>query len=292
MLNNFDWIRGCRSGAELIALLDYMTSAPDLFTDRREIGPPVYGAGGPCMRCWVYPRAIGTSRYYCEVCHNIVRKSKKMGNLSRLCMVVWGFLSRIPKTLVQDNGSFISQVRCFHPVDDHHFLMVLRSYNLKIWLSETLLYHGSSLKGLVILFPTIGLNPYLTMGDALCLAIQQDSKFPMDQFRVQFFSNPKQLNMTRKREDQGILTFEASDFLSLLEMATIFRAQLHPDEQNMVREATQLRDQAEKQFYWGRLMNLLSRDAKDLLTAWTCKHWSENRIELLYELINYVPFTP
>lgn len=51
-------------------------------------------------------------------------------------------------------------------------------------------------------------------------------------------------------------------------------------------------DQAEKQFYWGRLMNLLSREAKDMLTAWKFKQWSENRIELLYELINYVPFTP
>jgi len=215
-----------------------------------------------------------------------------MGSLSRVCMVVWGFLSQIPKTLKQNNGSNIPLIRSSHHIDNHRFLLVLRSYNLKKWLSETLLYHGSNLKGLLFLFPTIGLNPYLTMGDALCRAIQQDSKFPMDQLRIQFFSNPKQLNMTREREDRGMLTFEASVFLSLLEMASIFRAQLRPDEQNMVREAVELKDPTEKQFYWGRLMNLLSREAKDMLAAWKFRQWPENRVELLYELINYVSFTP
>ena len=207
-------------------------------------------------------------------------------------MVVWGFLSRIPKPLDQNKASLPLQIRCFHQLDDHRFLLVVKGYNLKKWLSEILLYHGSNLKGLLLLFPTTGETRSLSMGDALCRAISQDSRFPMDQLRVQFFSNPTQLNMTRRREEQGMLTFEASDFLSLLEMAAIFRAQLRPDEQNMVREAALLTDPAEKQFYWGRLMNLLNCKGKDMLIAWKFRQWPENKINLLYELVAYVPFTP
>ncbi|HIJ19459.1 MAG TPA: hypothetical protein HPP58_00275 [Deltaproteobacteria bacterium] len=292
MLSRFDWIRRCRNGAELIAVLDCMESKPDLFSDRREIGPPVYGAGGPCMRCWVYPRALQSSRFYCKTCHHIANIAGSMGNLSLQCMVVWGSLSRIPKLLDKNQGSPISRVRCFHQVDDHRFLLVLRNYTLKKWLSEILLYHGSNLKGLLFFLPAIGKNSSLSMGDALCRAIQMDSRFPMDQLRVQFFSALEQLKMPKRRENQGMLTFEASDFLSLLEMAAIFRSQLRPDEQNMVREVTHLKDQAEKQFYWGRLMNLLNQEAKDMLTAWKLKQWPETRIELIYELMNYVPFTP
>lgn len=292
MLNTFDWIRRCQTGAELIALMDCMTFEPDLFSHRERIGPPVFGIGGPCVRCWVYPRATDLSRYYCKICHRIVHRSRKLGNLSRLCMVVWGFLNRGLEPFGQNGMSNIPKIRCFHQVDNHRFLLVLKGYSLKNWLSEILLYHGSSLKGLLILFPTTGKGSKQTMGDALCRAISLDTRLPMDRLRVQFFSHPLQLNRFRSREEQGILTFEASDFLSLLEMAAIFRAKLRPDEQNMVREAVNLTDPAERRFFWGRLMNLLNREAKDMLTAWKFRQWPENRIKLLYELMNYAPFTP
>jgi len=205
-------------------------------------------------------------------------------------MVIWGFLNRIPKPLEQSKETRLPHIRCFHQVDDRHILLILRNYSLKKWLSDTLLHHGSNLKGLLFLFPAIGKDPKLSMGDALCRAIQQDAKFPMDQLRIQFFSNSAQLTIPKKREDKGMLTFEASDFLSLLEMAAIFRSLLRPEEQDMVREAGLLKDLSEKQFYWGRLMNLLNREARDMLTAWKFKQWPETRIRLLYELINYAPF--
>ncbi len=290
MLSTFDWIRRCRSGAELIALLDCLKSEPGLFPVEEEIGPPVYGMDGPCMRCWVYARAPETSRFYCKTCHRIVQAASMLGDFSHQCMVIWGFLNRIPKSLEQNKKTRIPHIRCFHQVDDRRILLILRNYSLKNWLSDTLLHHGSNLKGLLLLFPAVGKAPKLSMGDALCRAIQQDAKFPMDQLRIQFFSKPAQLTFPRKRQDQGMLTFEASDFLSLLEMAAIFRSLLRPEEQDMVREAGLLKDSAEKQFYWGRLMNLLNREARDMLTAWKFKQWPETRIRLLYELITYVSF--
>ena len=51
-----------------------------------------------------------------------------------------------------------------------------------------------------------------------------------------------------------------------------------------------LEDPAEKQFYWGRFLGYLHQEAKDMLTAWGIRHWPEHRVNLLYELIEYVVF--
>ncbi len=292
MLSSFDWLRRCKSGAELIATIDIMKSAPDLFYDKDEIGPPVYGIDGPCMRCWIYPRLPGSSDHYCKTCEELTSKAKRLGRLSRKCMIVWGFVNFLPNPIKRDEEIKKNHARCVYLLDDNHFMVIMRGYRLKDWLRDVFIYHGSELKGLMVLFPTIGKGGYLGMGDILCRAILQDSLFPMDRLRIQFFSEPAQLNAPNRREDQGLLTFEASEFLGMMETATIFRAQLRPNEQDMVREAVSLKDNREKHFYWGRLMGFLSQEAKDMLSAWKFQQWPENKIRLLYELIAYVPFTP
>ncbi|OQX64957.1 MAG: hypothetical protein B5M55_05085 [Desulfococcus sp. 4484_242] len=292
MLTTFDWLRCCESGAELIATTDLIKSAPDLFPVEEEIGPPVCGIDGPCMRCWIYPRLPESSDHYCKTCEAIISKAKGLGRISRDCMIVWGFVNFLPDPIKRDGEIKKIQARCLYLLDENHFMLIMLGHKLKDWLREVLLYHGSELKGLMLLFPTIGKGGSSSMGDILCRAIHQDSRFPMDRLRIRFFSRPAELKFPHRRENQGILTFEASEFLGLLEMATIFRAQLLPNEQDMVREAVSLKDNREKSFYWGRLMGFLRQEARDMLTAWKFKEWPENRIRLLYELVAYAPFTP
>jgi hypothetical protein len=290
MLTTFDWLRRCESGAELIATIDCIRSEPHLFHDEATMGPPLSGIDGPCIRCWIYPRLPGSSR--CKTCHAILSKVKGLGSLSRHCMVVWGFVNFVPDPVRRDSGLEKTQVRCIYLLDDNHFMAIMKGHALPGWLREVLLYHGSELKGLMIFFPTIGKGRSHVMGDLLCRAIHQDSRFPMDWLRIRFFSDAIQLNVPHKREDEGILTFEASEFLSLLEMATIFRSRLRPEEQIMIKEVIGLKNHREKGFYWGRLMGSLGNEAKDMLSAWKLRQWPENRIKLLYELTDRVPLTP
>ncbi len=126
------------------------------------------------------------------------------------------------------------------------------------------------------------------MGDILCRAIHHEATFPMDQLRVRFYSSPYQLLRPHTRERQGLLTFEVSEFLRLMEMAAVFRALLKPEEQQALHELLDLDDSVEEQFYWGRLVGHLTQEAKDMLSAWRIRTWPENRIKLLYELIDYV----
>jgi hypothetical protein len=87
-----------------------------------------------------------------------------------------------------------------------------------------------------------------------------------------------------------LLTFEVSEFLSLMEMAAVFRTLLRPEEQASLHELVNLDDSSEEQFYWGRFAGRLSQEAKDMLSSWNIRHWPKNRIKLLYELVDYVAF--
>jgi hypothetical protein len=112
----------------------------------------------------------------------------------------------------------------------------------------------------------------------------------MDQLRVRFYSAPHQILKPYTREQQGLLTFEVSEFLSLLEMAAVFRTILRPREQELLYQLVNLDDASEEQFYWGRFLGFLNQEARDMLNAWRIRQWSKNRIRLLYELVDYVAF--
>ena len=112
----------------------------------------------------------------------------------------------------------------------------------------------------------------------------------MQRLRVRFFSAPYPLLRPHTRDQLGLLTFDVSEFLSLLEMAAVFRTLLRPEAQQVLHELLNLDDASEEQFYWGRFLGYLSPEAKDMLSAWRIRQWPKNRIKLLYELVNYVAF--
>lgn len=292
MLNAFDWLRRSRTGAELLATLEFLEEKPDLF-DEEEIGPPHSALSGPCQRCWVYPRAPsphrGTSRY-CKSCGAILARTNRLGYLSRWSIVIWGVVNRLPKQLESGEGFHDSRILGAYVHDQNHFLLMMRRQELKTWFRELAIYHGPDLRGLVQILPTTGVGRGVSMGDVLCRAFHHEARFSMDRLRVRFFSAPYQLLKPHTRDQQGLLTFEASEFLSLLEMAAVFRTLLRPEAQRALQELLNLDDASEEQFYWGRFLGYLSPEAKDMLSAWRIRQWPRDRIKLLYELVNYVAF--
>jgi len=291
MLNSFDWLRRSRTGAELLATLELLEDKPDLF-NQEEIGPPHSALDGPCRRCWIYPRAPsrrGTGPY-CKPCRAMLTKARRLGHVSRQSAVVWGFVNQLPKQLEGGEGFHDTRILGTYVHDQNHFLLMMRRWELKTWLQELVIYHGADLKGLIQILPTTGTGKGLGMGDVLCRAIHYEARFSMDWLRVRFFSAPYQLLRPHTRDQLGLLTFEVSEFLSLLEMAAVFRTLLRPEAQLALQELLSLDDAGEEQFYWGRFMGYLSPEAKDMLSAWRIRQWPKNRIKLLYELVNYVAF--
>jgi hypothetical protein len=288
MLSGFDWLRRSRTGAELLATLEYLTSRPDLFPTGDEIGPPFSALDGPCQRCWVYPRL--PSQNYCAPCQAITTKASKLGHISYQSIAVWGFVNYLSRQLRMGGGFYDQHIFGAYAHDQNHFLLVMPRRELKPWLQELVIYHGADLKGVIQVFPTIGAARGIDMGEILCRAVHHEARFSMDQLRVRFFSSPYQLLKAHERDREGLLTFEVSEFLSLLEMAAVFRTLLRPQEQESLRKLLDLEDASEEQFYWGRFMGFLTQEAKDMLTAWRIRQWPKGRIKLLYELVDYVAF--
>ncbi|RLC65744.1 MAG: hypothetical protein DRI48_06315 [Chloroflexi bacterium] len=290
MLNSFDWLRLCRTGAELLATLRFLEREPDLFPAGGEIGPPRSALDGPCKRCWVYPRLSSPRRSFCPSCQAVMARAGRLGNLSRQSIVIWSHVNQLPKHLWAREGFYKKHILGSYVHGQHHFLLMMRRRKLKPWLQELLLYHGPNLKGLIQVLPTSGAKKLTAMGELLCRAMHHEARFSMDQLRVRFFSAPYQLLMPHNRDRKGLLTFEVTDFLSLLEMAAVFRTILLPDEQQSLYDLLNLENPAEEQFYWGRFMGLLNQEARDMLSAWRIRQWPHNRVKLLYELVEYVAF--
>ena len=290
MLSSFDWLRRSQTGAELLATLEHLTIRPDLFPLGDEIGPPHSALNGPCQRCWVYPRLPLPRQNLCKTCQAILDRASRLGHASRQAIVVWAFVNRLSKQLRMGEGFYDQHVFGSYIHDENRFLLMMPRRELKAWLQELIIYHGSDLKGLVQVFPAAGAGREMGMGDILCRVIYHEARFPMDQLRVRFYSAPYQILKPHTRDQQGLLTFEISEFLSLLEMTAVFRTLLRPEEQKSLRELLNLEDTSEEQFYWGRFMGFLNQEAKDMLSAWRIRQWPKNRIKLLYELVDYVEF--
>jgi hypothetical protein len=293
MLSSFDWLRRSRTGAELLATLEYLKTKPDLFPTGpagEEIGPPHSALDGPCQRCWIYPRSSSPQQNYCSTCQAILSRARRSTRRSHQSSVIWGFVNQLPKQLWTGEGFYGQHTLGDYVHDEQHFLLMMRRQELKPWLQELVIYHGSDLKGLIQIFPTTGARRGASMGEILCRAVHHEARFSMDQLRIRFFSAPHQLLIPHTRDQQGMLTFEVSEFLSLLEMASVFRTVLRPEEQSSLHELVNLEDASEAQFYWGRFMGLLDQEAKDMLSAWRIRHWPKHRVELLYELVEYVAF--
>lgn len=296
MLGNFDWLRRSRNGAELLAALLYLTEDPDYFerikwslADGGHPGPPPTALTRPCSRCWIYPRASG--RECCPFCQTILERSRGLGALSRQSLVVWGFVNWLPRPLRSETGFQDARILGAYVHDANHFLVMIRRLELQPYLQEIALYHGSDLKGHIQIFPTVGTYRGGTgMGDILCRAMGHDTRFPMDQLRIRFYRRPYQVWRPQALDREGLLTFEISEFLSLLEMAMVFRSVLRPDEQKVLYELLAIEDRSEEGFYWGRLLGMLNQTARDLLNAWRVRTWPRKRVQFFYEMMEYVRF--
>lgn len=289
MLDRFDWLRQSRTGAELLATSRCL-EAHELAKEE-ELGPPFSATRGPCLRCWIYPRARPTA-HYCVTCQTILDKARPLGALSRQAVVLWGFTNQLPRQLRGGPGgdkSATGYSMGAYVHDEHHFMLALYHRGLQPWLQELVIYHGDELKGLIQVFPTTG-DRDVGMGEYLCRVVHNEARFPQDQLRVRFFSSAHQIFDPGSYDREGVLTFQISEFLRLLDMAVVFRSMLLPDEQTILHKLLKSSDTGESQFYWGRFVGCLSQKAKDMLSAWKIRQWPKPQVDLLYELVEYVGF--
>ena len=286
MLSTFDWLRRCDSGAELLATLRFFAKSP-FAPDEPEIGAPLSALDGPCERCYIYSRS-GSTGSRCDFCKTIFERARRASHISRKSAVIWGVVNQLPKPWFEGDGANQKYVIGSYIHGQSRFLAMLSRRKLKLWLQDLLLYHGAELKGIIQIFPPIGAGGKISMGDLLCYAVHYEPRLQLDRFHVQFYSSPFQLLKPRSRDQQGLLTFEAAEFLSLLEMTEVFRALLYPREQRELRELLNSNNPKEEQFYWGRFLGQLHLEAKDMLSAWRIRQWPKPRIKLLYELTDYV----
>lgn len=286
MLTRFDWLRRSRSGPELLATVQYLEQATDLPTDDSEVGPPPMASNGPCARCWVYPRAGGR---YCATCQEILDRAWRLRATVLRAVVVWGFVNRLPRFRSGSQSFAGGNALGLYIHDDRRFLLMLEHNDLKAWLQDLVFYHGAELKGLLQVFPTTG-GRSAPMGDLLARMIHQETRYPPDRLRIRFFANLDQVFHPRPYEKEGVLTFEISEFLNTLELAAVFRTMLRPDEQQTLYKLLHMADAAQAQLYWGRFLAMLSPEARDMLTAWGIRNWSEYQVGLLYDLVEYVAY--
>ncbi|RME41744.1 MAG: hypothetical protein D6796_15440 [Caldilineae bacterium] len=294
MLTAFDWLRQAETGAELLATLEYLSTLPDLPTDRSELGPPFSALSGPCYRCRVYAPAYKKHlphpiKRYCRHCSLILKRAARLKAAARYIILIWGYVNRLPRQLRQETDSHQSTPFSQFILDEHHFLLVLHRRQLKPWLQDLVLYDGPHLRGLLQIFPP-ATSRTNQMGSLLRRINHHETHFGMGALRVRFYSAPHQVYKPYLRDDRGMLTFEVTEFLRLLEMAAIFQTILPPAEQKALRKLLSLENPTEQQFYWGRFLGYLQQEAKDMLDAWNIRHWSPHQIELLYELVNYVAY--
>jgi len=287
MLKSFDWLRRSQSGTELLATLRCLAQDPDFASLEKELGPPYSALAGPCRRCWIYPR-VSDKEDYCQGCKKIRTRGRGLTSLSQHTALIWGFVNQLPQQLQNEGKSKVKYIFGTYIHDTNSFLLAIARRKIKVWLQDVVIRQGPDLKGLLQIFPTTGQGAKTGMGDVLCRAVHHEANLPLDRLRVRFYSSPYQLVKPHERDRKGLLTFEVSDFLGLLEMAEVYRALIRPQEQKEIYEVLSIEETVERQFYWGRLLKRLDKAARDMLTAWNIRNWPQDRIELLYELFHYV----
>ncbi|MCX7683251.1 MAG: hypothetical protein N2508_15010 [Anaerolineae bacterium] len=287
MLSPFDWLRLSCTGSELLATMRLIAQSAE-FPRTEELGPPRTALSSPCMRCWVYPRHTHkrTSRY-CSTCKEILARAWQLKGISPRVILLWGFVNKLPRQLQDHSAAQGIAPMGVYIHDENHFLLALHYRDLKGWLREVMLYYGDELQGFIQIFPTTG-SATPTMGELLTRIIHHDSRFPMDRLRVRFFSKVSQIFYPHAYDKMGVLTFDILEFLSMLEMASIFRAMLRPEEQRLLYKLLSAEDVGNVQFYWGRVMGYFDQGVRDMLNAWKVRYWSEAQANLFYKLIEYV----
>lgn len=289
MLTPYDWMRICRTGAELIATIRTFSDSGDCFDQSPSaLGPPISALNRPCRRCWIYAPEPGSD--YCLTCIRILYDASKLRKASYNAVVLWGCVDRIPDIVLGKKGRYPEQVNGVFIVDEQRFLLVIPRLFLISWIRDFFVHHGDEIKGLFQIFPTTGETRRGCMNDLLVRAAHHETRLPMDAMRVRFFPDPFLLFAPHEREQEGLLTFEIQEFFRQMEYASIFRTLLKPEEQKMLLELASIKNPNEANFYWGRFLGVLTPEAKDMLNAWNFRNWPQKQIRLMYELLSYVPF--
>lgn len=295
MLTPFDWIRQTRTGSELLAVLHCIEEKPDLVARAAdEIGPPHSALAPLCQRCRVYAHPTDRPRtFYCPTCSAILNRAGGLRELSQNTVLLWGHVNLLPYNLSPRAEQWQRRVLGVyvhnHAPGQTRFLLALHRQALKPWLQDLVLHQGMEMRGVLQLFPTTGMVG-ASMGDLICHIVYHESRFPMDALRVRFFATVHQVLQPHRYDKQGVVNFEIAEFLSMLEMAAVFRTVLRPDEQQMLLELLNIESVGESQFYWGRFMGCLNPDARDMLDAWNVRNWPKPQLHLLYSLIEHVAF--
>ncbi len=281
MLSPFDWIRRCGTGVELLATLRVLAEGGAPVPEG--LGPPYSALSGPCRRCWIYPRKIGAE--HCTFCDTVHSRSAGLDRTVRQAVIIWGYVSHLPWDPSTERPAHTLGAYAHDP---QHFLVMLTRRHLKPWLQDLALQHGISMRGLLQIFPTMGLGQKIGMGDILSRAIHHEANMPHDQLWIRFYSAPYQVIRPQRRDRSGLLTFGITEFLSLLGMAEVFRTVLQPEEQQELHHLLTEDENEEQAFYWGRFARGLDQRARDMLHAWHVRQWPPHKIRVLYELLDYV----
>jgi len=290
MLSKFDWLRRCRSGAELLATLKYFSDHAEIDVSQLNHGGPFSAIGNLCQRCKVYAPVPVRNRHtrYCGICEKIIKLKEQLVAQSTSAIVIWGYVNQISRRLRDSKPSEFFYGTHVH--DNQRFLAMMDRHYLKQWLQDLVIYSGLSLKGLLQILPSLDEFRNLNIGDYLCWAAHHEATWSRDQLRVRFYTHPQQVINPKKREKEGLLTFHISDFINMLEMVEVFRVYLYPQQQKDLLELLNLNDPKEEQFYWGRFLGRISQEAKDMLSAWKVRQWTTAQTQFFYHLINYVYF--
>lgn len=269
-----------------MATLHFFKNSTHLVEKKLEIGAPYSAFTGPCNRCKIFARK-GPGSLYCSVCEAILRIARSGPSFASKYVVVWAYVNQLPKKLTETR---LASPDYLYIHDDNHFLQVLQRRKLKDWLQNLLLYNAADVRGLWQIFPTVGSRSPIQMGEAICWAAHCEAMLPMDQWYVRFFMGAQHIRRVRKLEREGLLTYHISEFLNLLEMAHVFRTLLRPYEQKQLYALLTYENIKEEQFFWGRFLGQIDQEVKDMLAEWKIRQWSKGQINILYELLKYVPF--
>ncbi|MDZ7343893.1 MAG: hypothetical protein ONA90_05205, partial [candidate division KSB1 bacterium] len=272
MLDTFDWLRLCRTGAELLATARFFSKCPASPVEGQKFVIPFSALNSPCQRCYIFARDEQDDKY-CRCCKTIVQAANRLFLLSKKMIVISGFLSPLPQPFLETEALQKKYFRGRYIHDENRFLLMMHRRKLKSWLQELVIYYGPSLIGFIQIFPAVQQKSELGMGEILCWAAHHQPSPPFTQLHVQFYASPFEVIKPSVRRQQGVLNFEGAEFLHLLEMAEVFRAMLRPEEQQQLRELLKLDDPKEESFYWGRFLGQLPQQTKDMLAAWRIRQW-------------------
>lgn len=284
MLALFDYICRCKTGSELYGALKIKNQIKQHLDDQN-IGVPCTAVYGPCQRCWIYDCNVGEE--YCPLCNSILEHSQGHNLVFQDITLIWYdfdlFPTSIEKILPEDHIGFI-------PLNYRSGLIMCMRSSIQNWLRSLTLKYGSLIKGLLQIFPTMGQGNIVGMGDILSTAKSQSKSLQFNNLWVRFYPEAWQLLDTKRREELGILTFEISDFISLIEKSKIYKEVIPNRFRNDIFELITKQDIDSESYYWGKLKRSLNKKAIDLIDSWKLKNWDKNKVELLYELSNYTTY--